>query len=93
MDAVSGFDLEFTREMGMDVSTTLAQIAASLPVDERICLVEAIWDTIVAEPNQLELTEAQRKELERRLAAHAASPEDVVSWEQVKAEALARAVH
>jgi putative addiction module component (TIGR02574 family) len=88
---VSGFDLDFTREMGMDVFTTLAQIAASLPVDERICLVEAIWDTIAAEPNQPELTEAQKQEMERRLAAHAASPENVVSWEQVKAQALARA--
>jgi putative addiction module component (TIGR02574 family) len=76
--------------MGMDVSTTLAQIAASLPVDERLFLVEAIWDTIAAEPNQPELTAAQRQELERRLAAHAASPENVVPWEQVKAEALAR---
>jgi putative addiction module component (TIGR02574 family) len=74
----------------MNVSTTLAEIA-SLSVDERICLVEAIWDTIAAEPNQPEPTEAQKQELERRLAAHAASPEDVVSWEQVKAQALARA--
>ena len=74
----------------MDVSTTLAEIA-SLPVNERLCLVEAIWDTIVSEPGQPELTEPQKRELERRLAAHSASPDDVVPWEQVKAEALARA--
>jgi putative addiction module component (TIGR02574 family) len=76
----------------MDVSTTLAEIAL-LPVNERIGLVEAIWETIVADPSQPELSDAQRQELERRLAAHAASPEDVISWEQVKAEALARAAH
>ncbi len=75
----------------MNVSTTLAEIA-SLPVNERLCLVEAIWDTIVAEPGQPELTDAQKRELERRLAAYAASPEDVVPWEQVHAEALARAI-
>jgi putative addiction module component (TIGR02574 family) len=74
----------------MDVSTALAEIA-SLPVNERIGLVEAIWDTIVAEPGQPELSEAQKQELERRLAAHAALPNDVVPWEQVKAQALARA--
>ena len=28
------------------------------------------------------------KELERRLAAHTASPEDVAPWEEVKAQAL-----
>jgi putative addiction module component (TIGR02574 family) len=74
----------------MDVPTTLAEIA-SLPVNERIHLVEAIWETIVAEPDQPELSKAQKQELERRLAAHLASPEDVIPWEQVKAQALARA--
>jgi putative addiction module component (TIGR02574 family) len=73
----------------MDLSTALQEIA-SLSVDERLRLVEAIWDTIAAEPGQPEVTEAQRQELERRLAAHAASPEEVVSWEEVKAQALAR---
>jgi putative addiction module component (TIGR02574 family) len=74
----------------MDLSTTLAEIV-SLSVEERIRLVEAIWDSIAAEPGQPELTEAQKQELERRLAAHAASPEDVVPWEEVKAQALKRA--
>jgi putative addiction module component (TIGR02574 family) len=74
----------------MDLSTTLAEIV-SLSVDERIRLAEAIWDSITTEPGQPELTEAQQRELERRLAAHTASPEDVVPWEEVKAQALARA--
>ena len=74
----------------MDFSTTLAEIV-SLGVDERIRLAVAIWDSITTEPGQPELTEAQQRELERRLAAHTASPEDVVPWEEVKAQALARA--
>jgi len=74
----------------MDLSTTLAEIA-SLSVDERIRLVEAIWESITTEPGQPELTEAQQQELERRLAAHTASPEDVAPWEEIKAQALARA--
>jgi putative addiction module component (TIGR02574 family) len=74
----------------MDLSTTLAEIA-SLSVDERIRLVEAIWESITTEPGQPELTEAQQQEIERRLAAHTASPEDVVPWEEVKGQALARA--
>jgi putative addiction module component (TIGR02574 family) len=74
----------------MDLASTLAEIV-SLSVDERIRLAEAIWDSITSEPGQPELTEAQRQELERRLAAHTASPEEVVPWEEVKAQALGRA--
>lgn len=73
----------------MDLSNTLAEIA-SLSVDERIRLVEAIWDSITSEHGQPELTETQREELERRLAAHIASPEDVVPWEDVRAQAPER---
>ncbi len=61
-----------------------------MSVEDRIALATAIWDSIAAEPHQPLLTEAQRLELERRLADHAANPNDAVPWEQVKAEALAR---
>ncbi len=61
-----------------------------LSVDERIALVREIWDSIAAEPPSPLLTDAQRQELERRLAEHQADPSAVVPWEQVKAEALAR---
>jgi putative addiction module component (TIGR02574 family) len=74
----------------MDLSTTLAEIV-SLSVDERLRFAEAIWDSIITEPGQPALTDTQQQELARRLAAHTASPEEVVPWEDVKAEALARA--
>jgi putative addiction module component (TIGR02574 family) len=74
----------------MDLSTTLAEIVA-LSVDERIRLVEAVWDSITAESGQLALTEAQQQELKRWLVAHTASPEEVVLWEEVKTQTLARA--
>jgi putative addiction module component (TIGR02574 family) len=73
----------------MDVSATLTEIR-SLSVQERLRIVEAIWDSIEADSEDLELTPAQREMLERRLAAHAANPDAVVPWEVVKAEALAR---
>jgi putative addiction module component (TIGR02574 family) len=73
----------------MDVSATLTEIT-SLSVEERLRIVEAIWDSIEADSEDLELTPAQREMLERRLAAHAANPDAVVPWEVVKAEALAR---
>lgn len=74
----------------MNLSTTLDEITA-LSVDERIRLVEAIWDSIASEPGEPQLTESQQQELLRRLEAHAASPEDVVPWEEVKAQAIERA--
>jgi putative addiction module component (TIGR02574 family) len=61
-----------------------------LSIPERIALVQAIWDSIVAESDAPLLTETQRLELERRLAEDEANPEAVVSWEQVEAEARAR---
>jgi len=40
-----------------------------LPLDERIKLVEDIWDSIAAEQDSLPLTESQQEELNRRLDA------------------------
>ncbi len=38
-----------------------------LPIEDRIRLVEDIWDSIAAEQSALDLTEAQRTELDKRL--------------------------
>ncbi len=44
----------------------VAEILA-LPVEDRVRLVEAIWDSISAVPEALPLTEWQKQELDRRL--------------------------
>ena len=61
-----------------------------LSVEDRIRLVQEIWDSIAADVEQSPLSEAQRLEVDRRLAAHSASPQAGTSWEQVEADALAR---
>lgn len=61
-----------------------------LSVEDRLALVQEIWDSIAVFPEQVALTDAQRQELQRRLDAHAANPSDVVPWETVRDEALAR---
>jgi putative addiction module component (TIGR02574 family) len=61
-----------------------------LTVAERIELVAAIWDSIAADVERAGLTEAQKREIDRRLAAHRANPQAAIPWEQVEAEALAR---
>ena len=58
-----------------------------LPVEERMELLEQIWDSIAEEPGQPELTDAQKRELQRRAAAYAADPGSAIPWEEVKAAA------
>jgi len=56
-----------------------------LPLDERIRLVEDLWDSIAADQGLLPLTPEQRAELDRRLDAYEADgnagrhAEDVVA--------------
>ena len=61
-----------------------------LPIEERLALVEDLWDSISADSAALPLTEAQRVELQKRIEEDDAHPDDVVPWEQVKASTLAR---
>jgi len=46
-----------------------------LPLDERIRLVEDIWDSIAEEQEALPISDAQRRELDRRLEAYRLSKE------------------
>lgn len=61
-----------------------------LSVEDRMTLVQEIWDSIAAEVERSPLTEAQRQEVDRRLAAHRANPQAAIPWEQVETEALER---
>ena len=59
-----------------------------LPIAQRLDLVEQIWDSICEDQEQFELTDAQKADLDRRLAAHAAAPDRGLSWQEVKAKLL-----
>jgi len=69
---------------------TILEAANSLSLEDRIRLVEAVWQSIEAEQDQAELTEEFKQELDRRMAAYEANPEKAVAWEVVEAQALAR---
>ncbi len=56
----------------------------SMSIAERILLVEEIWDSIAADQESLEVTQAQKDELDRRLAACEAAPDQGSTWEEVK---------
>ena len=61
-----------------------------LGVEDRLTLVEQIWDSLAEDSAAVPLTDAQRSELDRRIADHEANPTDVVSWEEVKASIAER---
>ena len=61
-----------------------------LTIDERIGLMDEIWESITSEAEQLPINESLRTEIASRLEDHRANPDDVVPWEVIKAEAEAR---
>jgi len=57
-----------------------------LSVAERIQLVEDIWDSVAAFPDEVPLTERQKKELDCRLQSYAQNPQEGILWEELKAQ-------
>ena len=55
-----------------------------LPVAERIRFVEDVWDSIAAVPEAVPLTDAQRRELDRRLDTYHRDPEAGSPWPKVR---------
>lgn len=55
-----------------------------LGVEERLALVDEIWESICADAGTFPLTDAQRTELDRRIADDDANPDDTMSWEAVR---------
>ena len=60
----------------------------SLSVPERVALVEQIWDSIVEDEAKFELTDAQKAELDRRLARRDSYSSRESDWVDVKARIL-----
>ncbi|HEV8604205.1 MAG TPA: addiction module protein [Tepidisphaeraceae bacterium] len=63
---------------------SLLKSALKLSKSERILLVEQIWDSLAREQDAPELTDAQKKELERRLDRFKRTGPLGSSWTQVK---------
>ena len=61
-----------------------------LPASDRAELAMALWDSLsdVEREAELEPTEGQRAELDRRWAEHVADPDSAVPWADVRAKLL-----
>jgi putative addiction module component (TIGR02574 family) len=68
------------------MSMELTEQAKNLSVSERIRLVEEIWDTIAQENEAFELTDAQKRELDKRLEAARNKRGQGRTWDEIKAE-------
>ncbi len=55
-----------------------------LSVEERIRIVETIWDSVANDAQQVELQPWQAEELDRRIAELETNPTEGVSWAEVK---------
>jgi len=60
-----------------------------LPIEERIRLAQAIWESVASSPDEVPLTAAQVRELDRCYDEYLADPDEGSSWIDVKARLLA----
>jgi len=60
-----------------------------LTTDERLELVQDLWDSIGADAIP-PLADEDMKELERRLEEHRRDPSTAITWEELKAELASR---
>lgn len=72
------------------VNTSLLDQVCQLSVEEQLEFVEALWDSIGDRNAVPGPTDAQKAELDRRIADHAANPGEVVAWDEVRDSALTR---
>ena len=56
-----------------------------LSVDDRLLLLEEIWESVSADSDRIPVTDAQKQDLQRRLDAHKENPKAGKPWEEVKA--------
>ena len=60
------------------------------PAEERMRLAEIIWTSLASDPASVPLGDAHRAAIDEHLAEHERNPDDVVSRDQVLAEARRR---
>ena len=57
----------------------------SLNIEERLELIESLWESLVTDPSNIPVTDAQKGILDERLDAIATGDDAGIPWEDVKA--------
>ena len=61
-----------------------------MSVPDRLKLAQDIWDSISGDPATVPVSDAERQEIERRLAEHERDPSSTIPWDEVKRQILGR---
>lgn len=73
----------------MGLQSVISQVD-SWPVEDRLQLIERIWDGLLNEAHVSSLTDELKALLDQRLEEDDNAPDDVVCWEEVRSDALLR---
>lgn len=68
--------------------TIALQELETLPVSERVQMVEDLWDSIARSNANLPVPQWQKDELARRKASYLRNPDSSETWDQVKQSIL-----
>lgn len=68
----------------MDLRTVLS-VVESWPAEDRLRLIEEVWESLEGTPEATALTEPQVRDLRRRLDAYRENPKAGSPWDEVKA--------
>lgn len=61
-----------------------------LPQEERLALMEALWDSLSAQPDRIHIPQWHLDELDRRIQSLDAGREGVTEWTELRQELRAR---
>jgi putative addiction module component (TIGR02574 family) len=73
----------------MDYYSVLSEVE-TWPIEDRIRLVQDVWDRLVDQGYEPRLTEEMKAELDHRIEEMDRNPDAGIPWEVVKARALER---
>ena len=67
----------------MDVMTIMKEVG-NWPVEDRLRLIEEVWDSLSDRASGAVLSETHKQDLQRRLDAYRDNPNTGSSWDEVK---------
>jgi putative addiction module component (TIGR02574 family) len=67
----------------MDIMTIMNEVGG-WPVEERLRLIEEVWDSLSGRAGGIVLSDAHKQDLERRLDAYRDDPKTGSPWDEVK---------
>jgi len=70
------------------MTQALVEQVLSLPEQERLDLMDQIWESLARNPERIPVPPEHRQILEARLKAYRTNPGDLVSWEAVRGRYL-----